>query len=90
VLYDSPPRQLFIDLDVTDDPVQAGIGVFNRYYDSVCYVHLLWWDIIGQTPSNVDPAAGALDELKRIIPSGSWPQVQLVVRGDAPIPVTTL
>lgn len=36
-------------------------------------------------PSNVDPAAGALDELKRIIPQirQHWPQVQLVVRGDS-------
>lgn len=35
-------------------------------------------------PSNVDPAGGALDELKRIIPQlrQCWPQVQLVVRGD--------
>lgn len=42
VLCDSLPRQLFIDLDVTDDPVhgQQGLAFFNRYYDSVCYAPL--------------------------------------------------
>jgi len=35
--------------------------------------------------SNVDPAAGALDELRRILPQirQRWPQVQLIVRGDS-------
>ncbi len=92
VLCDNPPRRLFIDLDVTDDPVhgQQAMAFFNRYYDSVCYAplyifcggHLLAAKL---RPSNVDPAAGALDELKRIIPQirQQWPQVQLVVRGDS-------
>lgn len=92
VLCDNPPRQIFIDLDVTDDPVhgQQAMAFFNRYYDSVCYAplyifcggHLLAAKL---RPSNVDPAAGALDELKRIIPQirQHWPQVQLVVRGDS-------
>lgn len=37
VLCDNPPRQIFIDLDVTDDPVhgQQAMAFFNRYYDSV-------------------------------------------------------
>lgn len=92
VLCDNPPRRLFIDLDVTDDPVhgQQALAFFNRYYDSVCYAplyifcggHLLAAKL---RPSNVDPAAGALDELKRIVPQirQRWPQVQLVVRGDS-------
>jgi hypothetical protein len=38
-----------------------------------------------QCPANVDPAAGALEELKRIIAQirGHWPQVQILVRGDS-------
>ena len=91
VLCDAPPRRLFIDLDVTDDPVhgQQAMAFFNGYYDSVCYAplyifcggHLLAAKL---RPSNVDPAAGTLDELKRIIPQlqQHWPQVQLIVRGD--------
>lgn len=69
---------------------QQALAFFNRYYDSVCYAplyifcggHLLAAKL---RPSNVDPAAGALDELKRIIPQiqQHWPQVQLVVRGDS-------
>jgi hypothetical protein len=92
VLCDNPPRRLFIDLDVTDDPVhgQQAMAFFNRYYDSVCYAplyifaggHLLAAKL---RPSNVDPAAGALDELRRILPQirQRWPQVQLIVRGDS-------
>lgn len=78
VLCDNPPRRLFIDLDVTDDPVhgQQALAFFNRYYNSVCYAplyifaggHLLAAKL---RPSNVDPAAGALDELRRIIPHRS-------------------
>jgi hypothetical protein len=61
VLCDNPPRRLFIDLDVTDDPVhgQQAMAFFNRYYDSVCYAplyifcggHLLAAKL---RPSNVD------------------------------------
>lgn len=47
VLCDNPPRRLFIDLDVTDDPVhgQQAMAFFNRYYEArlLCtVVHLLW------------------------------------------------
>jgi len=62
-------------------------GVFNRYYDGVCYAPLylfaggICWQ---QLRPSSDPAAGALDELRRILPQirQRWPQVQLIVRGQ--------
>lgn len=72
--YKKPPRQIILDMDVTDDSVhgnQEG-AFFNTYYKGVCYAplyifcgqHLL---VAKLRPSNVDPASGALEELQRII-----------------------
>ena len=86
------PKQIILDLDVTDDPthgeqVQA---FFNGYYDHDCYApllifcgrHLLWSQL---RPSNVDPAAGALRALQRIIAQirSHWPDTRIIVRGDS-------
>ncbi len=71
--YNKPPRQIVLDMDVTDDQVhgnQEG-AFFNPYYKGVCYAplyifcghHLL---VAKLRSSNVDPAAGALEELQRI------------------------
>ena len=44
----------------------------------------IYWPPV-YVPSNVDPAAGALDELQRIIPAiiDQWPGVMILVRGDS-------
>lgn len=86
--YEKPPRQIILDMDVTDDQVhgnQEG-AFFNTYYDGVCYAplyifcghHLL---VARLRSSNVDPAAGALEELQRI--REKWTQTQIIVRGDS-------
>ncbi len=90
--YQTPPSQIILDLDVTDDPVygnQEG-AFFNKYYNGVCYAplyifcghHLLAAKL---RHSNVDPAAGALDELERIIGliREKWQDTQILVRGDS-------
>lgn len=86
------PKQIILDLDVSNDPIHGNQeqGFFNGYYDQVCYAplfifsgrHLLAAKL---RPSNVDPAAGALEELQRIIGQirGQWPNVVIVVRGDS-------
>lgn len=86
------PKQIILDLDVSNDPIHGNQeqGYFNGYYDQVCYAplfifsgrHLLAAKL---RPSNVDPAAGALEELQRIIGQirGQWPNVVIVVRGDS-------
>lgn len=86
------PRRVFIDMDVTDDPVhgQQEQTFFNGYYDHECYAPLLIFcghHLLAAKlrPSNVDPAAGALEELQRIIPQiqKRWPKTQIIVRGDS-------
>lgn len=88
----SEPKQMILDIDVTDDGVhgeQVG-AFFNPYYGHTCYApvfifcgrHLL---VAKLRASNVDPAAEALPELQRVISQirQRWKQVEIVVRGDS-------
>ncbi len=90
--YKKPPRQIILDMDVTDDQVhgnQEG-AFFNPYYKGVCYAplyifcghHLL---VAKLRSSNVDPAAEALPELKRIIGliREKWQDTHIIIRGDS-------
>lgn len=86
------PGRIFVDMDVTDDPVhgQQEQAFFNGYYDHECYAPLLIFcghHLLAAKlrPSNVDPAAGALEELQRIIPQiqQRWSKTQIIVRGDS-------
>ncbi len=90
--YKKPPREIILDMDVTDDQVhgnQEG-AFFNPYYKGVCYAplyifcghHLL---VAKLRSSNVDPADGALPELKRIIGliREKWQETHIIVRGDS-------
>ena len=90
--YKKPPRQIVLDMDVTDDQVhgnQEG-AFFNPYYKGVCYAplyifcghHLL---VAKLRSSNVDPAAGALEELQRVIGliRQKWQDTHIIIRGDS-------
>ena len=90
--YKKPPRQIILDMDVTDDQVhghQEG-AFFNPYYKGVCYAplyifcghHLLAAKL---RSSNVDPAGGAIEELQRLIGliREKWQDTQIIVRGDS-------
>lgn len=90
--YKKPPRQIILDMDVTDDQVhgnQEG-AFFNTYYNGVCYAplyifcghHLL---VAKLRSSNVDPADGALEELQRVIEliREKWPTTQILLRADS-------
>jgi Transposase DDE domain group 1 len=90
--YDRQPKEIILDLDVTNDPVhgnQSG-AFFNAYYDEVCYAplyifcghHLL---VSKLRSSNVDPADGGLEELQRVIKliKEKWKETQIIVRGDS-------
>src|SRR5438105_5681520 len=85
------PRQITIDLDATDDPVhgeQEG-RFFHGYYDCYCYLplyifcgrHLLAAKL---RPANIDGAAGAVEEVARIVAQirRRWPHVRILVRAD--------
>jgi hypothetical protein len=90
--YSSPPRQITIDLDVTDDLVHGHQEevFFNPYYRGYCYAplyifcgkHLLASKL---RASNLDPAEGALEELQRIIKliRSRWGEVKILIRGDS-------
>lgn len=86
------PRQIVLDLDATDDPLhghQEG-RFFHGYYDNYCYLplyvtcgrHLLAAKL---RRSNIDGAAGAEQELARIVGRirASWPRVRILVRADS-------
>jgi hypothetical protein len=87
-----PPAQIVLDLDATDDPLhghQEG-RFFHGYYDCYCYLplyvfcgrHLLAAKL---RRSNIDAAAGAVDEVTRIVAQvrHHWPEVRILLRGDA-------
>ena len=90
--YKKAPKKIILDLDVTDDPVhgnQQG-AFFSKYYDCVCYAplyifcghHLLAAKL---RSSNVDPAAGGLEELQRVIGiiRKKWKETHILVRADS-------
>ena len=90
--YRKPPRQIILDLDVTDDLVHGNQEetFFNPYYRGYCYAplyifcgkHLLAAKL---RPSNVDPAEGGLEELQRVIKiiRSRWKNVKIIIRGDS-------
>jgi hypothetical protein len=86
------PAQITLDLDATDDPLhghQEG-RFFHGYYDTYCYLplyvfcgrHLLAAKL---RRSNIDGAAGAADEVARIVRQlrSRWPRVRILLRGDS-------
>jgi hypothetical protein len=90
--HSKPPRQIILDLDVTDDLVHGNQeeAFFNPYYGGYCYAPL--YIFCGQhllaaklRASNVDPASGALSELQRVILKirSCWMNVKILVRGDS-------
>ena len=90
--YTSPPEQLVLDLDATDDPLhgrQEG-RFFHGYYGCYCYLplyifcgeHLLCARL---RSSDRDASAGAVEEVQRIVEQvrARWPQVRIILRADS-------
>src|SRR5437016_8829206 len=90
--HQTAPREIILDLDATDDPLHGHQEerFFHGYYDCYCYLplyvfcgrHLLAAKL---RPANIDGAAGALEEIARIVGQirGRWPKVRILVRGDS-------
>ena len=86
------PKEIVLDLDATDDPIhgdQEG-RFFHGYYDRYCYLPL--YIFCGRfllaaklRPANIDGAAGALEEVSRIVGQirARWPKVRITLRGDS-------
>jgi Transposase DDE domain group 1 len=90
--HERPPSEIILDLDATDDPVhgeQEG-RFFHGYYDCYCYLplyvfcgrHLLAAKL---RPASVDAAAGAVQEVARIVAHirRRWPHVRILLRADS-------
>ena len=87
-----PAKQIIIDLDATDDPLhgEQEDRFFHGHYDCYCYLplyifcgrHLLAAKL---RPANIDGAAGAIEELARIVEQirDDWPDVRILVRADS-------
>src|SRR5450755_2362015 len=86
------PREIVLDLDATDDPLhghQEG-RFFHGYYDGYCYLplyifsgeHLLCAKL---RRSNIDGAAGAREEVARIVAQirERWSGVKIILRADS-------
>jgi len=90
--HKTPPNEIILDLDATDDPLhghQEG-RFFHGYYDCYCYLplyifcgrHLLAAKL---RPANIDGSAGAMEEIARIVEQirARWPLVRIIVRADS-------
>ncbi len=90
--HKTPPKEIILDLDATDDPLhghQEG-RFFHGYYDCYCYLplyifcgrHLLAAKL---RPANIDGSAGAVEEIARIVGQirARWPRVRIIVRADS-------
>jgi len=87
-----PPQEIILDLDATDDPVHGNQEgrFFHGYYGHYCYLPLYIFcgeHLLGARlqVSNIDPAAGSLEEVARIVAQirAAWPEVRIIVRGDS-------
>ena len=90
--FKAAPRDIVLDLDATDDPLhghQEG-RFFHGYYDCYCYLPLYIFcgdQLLAAKlrPSNIDGAAGAIEEVARMISQirVRWPDVRIVLRADS-------
>jgi hypothetical protein len=90
--HKSPPKEIVLDLDATDDPLhghQEG-RFFHGYYDGYCYLplyvfcgrHLLAAKL---RPADIDASAGAIEEVERIVGQirSRWPRTRILLRADS-------
>jgi hypothetical protein len=86
------PAEIVLDLDATDAPLhgEQEDRFFHGYYDQYCYLPL--YIFCGRQllcaklrPANIDGAAGALEELERIVGQirARWPGVRIMLRADS-------
>src|SRR5271168_4946843 len=90
--HESPPDEIILDLDATDDPLHGHQEdrFFHGYYDCYCYLplyifcgrHLLRAKL---RPANIDASAGAREEIAKIVAQirERWPQVRILLRADS-------
>ena len=86
------PAEIVLDLDATDIPLYGHQPerFFHGYYNNYCYLPL--YIFAGDQllcarlrPANQDAAAGAVEEVRRIVAQlrARWPKVKIVLRADS-------
>lgn len=86
------PEEIILDLDATDAPLhgEQEDRFFHGYYNQYCYLPL--YIFCGRQllcaklrPANIDGAAGAVEELERIVKRirARWPAVRIILRADS-------
>jgi Transposase DDE domain group 1 len=90
--HQSPPGEIILDLDATDDPLHGRQEerFFHGYYDCYCYLplyifcgrHLLCAKL---RPANIDASAGAREAIALIVMQirERWPNVRILLRADS-------
>ena len=90
--HKTPPREIVLDIDATDDPLhghQEG-RFFHGYYDCYCYLPL--YVVCGRhllaaklRPANIDAAAGVVEEIARIVAQirARWLHTRIILRADS-------
>ena len=90
--HNHPPEEIVLDLDATDIPLYGHQPerFFHGYYDSYCYLPL--YIFAGDQllcarlrPANQDGAAGAVQEVRRIVEQirQRWAEVKIALRADS-------
>lgn len=89
---EKPEEPIVLDLDATHDPLhgkQEG-RFFHGFYNCYCYLPLYIFcgeELLAAKlrRSNIDPSAGALPQLKRIVEAirNEWPEAEIILRGDS-------
>jgi len=86
------PKQVVLDLDVTDTPLhgrQEG-RFFHGFYDQYCYLPLYIFCgdqllAVRLREANQDASAGSLAEVQRIVARlrNRWPKLKIILRADS-------
>jgi len=90
--YQTPPTEIVLDVDATDDPLHGNQEgrFFHGYYRCYCYLPL--YIFCGEQllcarlrTANQDAAAGTVEELARLVSQLrlAWPEVRIILRGDS-------
>jgi len=88
----TPPQEIVLDLDVTDDPVhgQQEGRFFHGYYGHYCYLPLYIFAgefllLARLREADQDASAGSVEELARMVAQlrAVWPTVRITVRADS-------
>lgn len=90
--HQTPPQQIVLDLDSTDDPVhghQFG-RFFQGYYREYCFLPLYifcgHYPLCAKLrPADIDASAGALKQVQRLVARlrQQWPHVIITLRADS-------